>query len=165
MKISPYYLFWIVLSCLSIALTLVNVGLVMNDVVLDDNNLLVESEVTDWRIYERSGIRSTLSVTSYELQYKFSLPNDPIEYTYAEAATGRKNLWASLPIEAWHEAKKTKVVLVQYSTEDPWNNKIYGTSSVTDNLAGLVMSILIMLSVLWFTLGVKRNYRKKIDLI
>jgi len=165
MKISPSYLFWIVLSCLSIALTLVNVRLVMSDINLDDNNLLVESEVTNWQIYERSGVRNISSITRYELQYKFSLPNDPVEYTFAEAATGRKNLWADLPIKAWHEAKETKMVLVQYSPEDPWQNRIYGTSDATDNIIGLVMSILIMVIVIWITLATKKSLHRKIDSI
>jgi len=156
MKISPSYLFWIVLSCLSIALTLVNVRLVMSDINLDDNNLLVESEVTNWQIYERSGVRNISSITRYELQYKFSLPNDPVEYTFAEAATGRKNLWADLPIKAWHEAN---------SPEDPWQNRIYGTSDATDNIIGLVMSILIMVIVIWITLATKKSLHRKIDSI
>jgi len=135
----------------------------MGDINLDDNSLLVESEVTNWQIYEQRGSRYTPSITFYQLQYKFSLPNDPIEYTFAEAATGRKNLWADLPIKAWHEAKETKMVLVEYSPEDPWKNRIYGTSGATDNIIGLVMSILIMSIVIWITLVTKKNLRRKID--
>lgn len=97
----------------------------------------IQAEVTG------SDVHSKRSGATHVVKYEF----DVKEKTYRFAdATGRRDLWASLPRKDWDEAKQAGNVDVVYNPDDPWVNAPAAQSQVAllDAAAGLLFGVLLV---------------------
>lgn len=122
-----------------------------DELSLEKNSLLIESEVINWRIHN-----SKYNKNSHEVQYTFSLPNDPVKYSRGDFM-GRKNLWSELPVKLWDETKATKKVTVIYNSKNPWNSKIPGKSRFPDIYTMLILGGFSSLMCIFAILKLRRT--------
>ena len=112
----------------------------------------VVATVTDSRT-----MRSRRTGTSYQLRYRFKHKGKV--YTHSDA-TGRKNLWSSLPEEGWRKAVKQKKVPVLMLPRSPGHSRLVSASlPLGDKLAGLGLGLFVAL------LGVVLAIKSVVDLV
>jgi hypothetical protein len=83
---------------------------------------------------------STKGNSSLDARYFFKVHGK--RYTYTDA-TGKKNLWASVKRDTWHEAQRTHNIDVVYNPDDPWINQPdkVGGMPILDTMAGMLFGI------------------------
>jgi hypothetical protein len=94
-----------------------------------------------------SRIMESRRSTSYELRYRFQLPDSPTVYTMTDE-TGRDNLWASVATKAdWDVARRSGQVLVSYLPKDPTKNRPIqaGAMPLGDPIAALIVGLMMTL--------------------
>lgn len=85
---------------------------------------------------------------SYEVQYRFSLPDSSETYSKRDE-TGRADLWTALADrETWREAQRARRVRVIYRPDDPWVNRPEqaGAMPLGDTLAASILGLVIALA-------------------
>lgn len=115
---------------------------IMRELRLRNGGHTIAAQVLGSRI-----MNSSRSGMSYELRYRFQLPDRPTVYTRTDE-TGRDNLWASVATEAdWDVARRSGRVLVIYLPEDPTKNRPMqaGAMPLGDAIAGLILGLLMAL--------------------
>lgn len=123
---------------------------VTTELRLREGAATVEARVRDSRI-----MTSSRTGDSYELQYSFELPGSSTVFSRTDA-TGRKDLWASVPEGDWQAARKSKKLSVSYLPADPWNNRPTHADEAPlgDAIAGVVLGLVfavpcLLLLIFW----------------
>lgn len=123
---------------------------VISELRLREGAATIEAKVRDTRI-----MTSTRTGDSFELQYTFEVPGSSTTYSRTDA-TGRTDLWASVPEGEWQAARKSKKLTVSYLPADPWNNRPAHADEMPlgDPIAGVVLGLVfalpcLLLLILW----------------
>ena len=136
---SPAVLFGLAFLCLlgGVPLTGVCVLQLGPEVMLRTSGTQVVATVTESRTM--GGWRTG---TSHELRYRFEYKGKT--YTHSDA-TGRTNLWSSLPEKPWRTAVKKKTVPVVMLPASPTTSRLADASQpLGDTLAGLGLGLLFV---------------------
>ena len=147
-KIKTYYISWLAVGCIGVALLVLSVFQWQSEVSLDRNGMLVESEVINWRTsYDKNSLGK-----NYDIQYQFKVPNDSIKYSKTDF-TGRENLWVELTLELWNKTKESKKITITYDSQNPWNHKLENEFN-EDIYWSLIVGLIFLMVSLWkiFTL-------------
>ena len=140
-----------VLSIPTILFTALAIPQIKSDRVLRESDHVIEARVTDWQITTKGGKK-------HDIRYAFTV--DGVEASHSDA-TGRANLWVSIPEDIWHQTKTTRTIDVRYDPGNIFNNlPACKSPSYADTYAALVMGILcflIIVAIWFFPEGKKRG--------
>jgi hypothetical protein len=130
--------------------------------------LLIGLDGTQRALRLRSGAKVTTATVdemregrlkdTYELRYHFSLPGGAIVYRPADA-TGRTNLWRSVPYEEGLNARTTKVIEVAFDPSNPWINRPAAVAGfpMGDSLASLILGVVGLGYGTWVLIRLSRT--------
>lgn len=109
----------------------------------------VVAEVTEQR---QSGIE-------HVIRYRFRLAGDPTWYS-ATDMFGRRDLWVPLEEQRAQQARRARMITVNYLPENPWANEPQGRAGnpVADSVASWLLFLLVDLLWLAETFLIARNY-------
>jgi hypothetical protein len=108
------------------------------EILMRTSGKVVQAKVTDHRT-----MHSRRTGTSYQVQYRFQWKGK--SHTHSDA-TGRQNLWSSLPETAWRKAVKTGKVSVTMLPDAPEHSRLTRASlPLGDKLAGLGLGLTLVL--------------------
>jgi hypothetical protein len=132
----PFGIFLIVLG----AMSAINVS------TLQNQGRVVEATITQSQADQSNG---------WEIKYEFRVGGDATTYSSGDA-TGRKNLWVSVP-----QKPTANTVQVRYLPSDPWTNDLATANRMESDLTGLGAGVFFVLMGGLFLLSEIRNRQKK----
>ncbi len=127
------------------------ISTILNESALQSNGVTIIATVTDSQISEKTGRYQ--SGYSYDIRYSFQV-NGAV-YTYSDA-TGRRNLWSSIPESVWNEATATNQIQVIYQPDNPWNNR--PTINNPDMAAFIVLGIILVAILVPLFIAIRRQF-------
>ena len=132
----------LVVGVLGVVITGLGVREMMRAQRLSGATEVVDAHAFDWSIVERR------SGTDYQLHYTFEVQG--VTYS-ATDATGRAELWQSVPEEVWSASRESGSLRIRYAADDPWINapidEVPGTMG--DHIAGLVLGLVLIAGAIW----------------
>lgn len=132
----------LVVGVLGVVITGLGVREMMRAQRLSGATEVVDARAFDWSIVERR------SGTDYQLHYTFEVQG--VTYS-ATDATGRAELWQSVPEDVWSASQESGTLRVRYAPEDPWVNAPIDEApgSMGDHIAGLVLGLVLIAGAIW----------------
>jgi hypothetical protein len=141
---------WVVVSAAFVWLVSLELD---HEASLVQDGVITTANITDYRISSR--FSRTNSGDSYDVQYEFSLDNGASAYTSSDA-TGRRNLWRSIPQSDYETAITSGKIEILYLPQNPWVNRPL-KSDAADLRTLLIVDLLGLASTL-IAFGVSRRY-------
>jgi hypothetical protein len=148
------------LLILSVVWVLVSVAFVLlvsleldREASLLQDGVITTANITDYRVSYR--FSRTNSGDSYDVQYQFSLDNGASVYTSSDA-TGRSNLWRSIPKSEYETAITSGKIEILYLPQNPWVNRPLKSDAA--DLGTLLIIDLLGLASTLVAFGVSRRY-------
>jgi hypothetical protein len=144
---------WVVASLIFVLITSLEAD---HEISLMQDGVTIKASLTDYRVSTRSGRYS--SGNSYDVRYQFSLDDGAGVYT-ASDATGRRDLWRSIPRPDYDAAVASGAIEVVYWPRNPWVNRPVHSDSA--DLPTLVIIDLFCLVSVAIGFSVSRAYVSK----
>lgn len=149
---SPFLWLFLAGFCLLFGLPITGLGAmeVGPQIELGTSGTKIVAKVTDSRIMK------SRRRTDHEVRYRFKVKGKA--YTNTDA-TGRKNLWGTIPEASWKKAVKTGKVPVLFLKRDPWQNRLADAEmAVGDAIAGLGLGLFCTLGGLLCGIAAVRSW-------
>lgn len=143
-----------------VAIFLLNVASLVAEIQLSTKGEVVDAQIQEWATYGDPNHPESHS-TDYEVQYSFDVDGET--YTFSDA-TGRKNLWASIPKPDWELSQNTGIVPVVYNPNNPWKNHPQHPDEwpYGGPVAGMVITGSIAGFLLWAFVSVRKEKHRSL---
>ena len=141
---------WVLVSVAFVGLVSLELD---HEASLVQDGVLTAAAITDYRVSTRFSRYN--SGDSYDVQYQFSLDDGVSVYTGSDA-TGRRNLWRSIPESDYETAITSGKIEILYLPQNPWVNRPLKSDAA--DLGTLLIIDLLGLASILIAFGVSRRY-------